>query len=425
MKVIQSFWSKPFLQSNQDETMRFKGGWLNANFFLYSSLLSCLKFKEHYGNVTLYTDDYGKNLLIDTFEIPYTHVETSLNSINNYLSELWALGKILTYSLQNQAFIHADTDVFIWEKFPKHFSDSAIFAQNIEVNFPKYREVLEVIQSDFVNTPPVLLQHFQTTGVIEALNAGVIGGHNTQFFKDLSNLIFPFIDANLDKLGKVSVGDFNMVFEQMLGMSLANQKGTEVKFLRNQMNEAFSGVMKFHLIPIKENYIHAVGYAKKSIQVCEQIQARLQYEYPKEYKKLNTLLQKQQLFSDEYIEISEKRRAFIFKMYDWLKNKNWQEMISTPFILHSDCSFEELADESTVLNYTSPQNQNKEKIVIEDWDFILGYFEKPTTTIEIVDELMLDKDLSENFTHEQLCEKVFSFVMDRCLYHEILVIADK
>jgi hypothetical protein len=422
MRVIQSFWSKPFLKSNQDETMRFKGGWLNANFFLCSSLLSCLKFKEHYRNVTLYTDDYGKNLLIDTFEMPYSHVETSLNAINHYPAELWALGKILTYSLQNQAFIHADTDVFIWEKLPKSFSDSSIFAQNIEVNFPKYREVLEIIQSDFVNPPPVLLQKFQSTGVIEAFNAGVIGGNNTQFFKDLAHLVFPFIDANLDKLDKISVGDFNMVFEQMMGMNLVKQQGIEVRFLRKQMNEAFSDVMKFHLIPIKENYIHAIGYAKKSIQVCEQIQARLQYEYPKEYKKLNNLIQKQQLITDENIEISDKRRVFIFKMYEWLRSKNWQEMISTPFILNPDCSFEELPDESTVLHYTSPQNQNKEKIVIEDWDFILGYFEKPMTTIEVVDELMLDKDLSENFTHEQLCEKVFSFVMDRCLYHEVLVL---
>jgi predicted DNA-binding protein YlxM (UPF0122 family) len=120
--------------------------------------------------------------------------------------------------------------------------------------------------------------------------------------------------------------------------------------------------------------------------------------------------------------LTDKRRAFIFKMYDWLKNKNWQEMISTTFMLNPDCSFEELADESTVLHYTSPQNRNKEKIVIEDWDFILGYFEKPMTTREIVDELMLDKDLSENFTHEAFCEKVFSFVMDRCLYHEVLVL---
>jgi hypothetical protein len=422
MKIIQSFWSKPFLKSNQDETMRFKGGWLTANFFLYSSLLSCLKFKELYGNITLYTDDYGKNLLIDTFEIPYSDVETSLNAINHYPSELWALGKILTYSLQNQAFIHADTDVFIWDKFPKDFSESEIFAQNIEVNFPKYREVLEIIQSDFIKTPSILLQQFQEKGVIEAFNAGIIGGNNTQFFKELAQLVFPFIDANLDKLNKISVGDFNMVFEQMLGMNLANLKGIEVKFLRNQMNEAFSGVMKFHLIPIRENYIHTVGYAKKSIQVCEQIQARLQYEYPKEYKKLNVLIQKHQLFTDENIEISEKRKAFIFIIYDWLKSKKWQEMISTPFILNPDCTFEELANDSTVLHYTSPQNQNREKIVIEDWDFILGYFEKPMTTIKVVKELMLDKDLSENFTNEALCEKVFSFVMDRCLYREVLVL---
>jgi hypothetical protein len=425
MKIIQSFWSKPFLKSNQDETLRFEGGWLNANFFLYSCLLSCLKFKEHYGNVSLYTDDYGKKLLVDTFEIPYSHVKIALNAINHYPSELWALGKILTYSLQNRPFIHADTDVFIWEKFSKHFTNSLIFAQNIELNFPKYKEVLEIIQTDFVEIPDKLLKKTQSTDNIMAFNAGIIGGNDIQFFKDFASLIFPFIDANLDKLDKISVGDFNMVFEQMFGMNLANQKGIEVNFLRNHMNESFSGVMKFHLIPIKENYIHTVGYAKKSIQVCEQIQARLQYEYPEEYKKLNIQILKHKSFSGENIEISEKRRCFIFKIYDWLKNKKWTEMISTSFILNPECSFEELVDGSSIIHYSSPQNQNNEKTRIEDWDFILGFFEKPTTTLEVVNELMLNKDLSENFTFQQLSEKVFSFVMDRCLYHEILILADK
>lgn len=421
MKVIQSFWSKPFLEANSDESARFKGGWLNANFFLYSSLLSCLKFKEHYGNVTLFTDDYGKNLLIDTFEIPYLSVNTSLNTISNYPPELWALGKILTYSLQNEPFIHADTDVFIWDKFPPEFSNVSLFAQNVEINFPKYQEVLELIQKQFINSPSVLLHNYQATGIIEAFNAGIIGGTNINFFKELAQLVFLFIDSNLNQLNNIPVGDFNMVYEQMLGMNLAKQQGIEVKFLRTAMNEAFSGVMKFHLLPLRENYIHAVGYAKKSLQVCEQIQMRLQYEFPKEYQKLNSLIRKYQLFKDESLPITDVRKEFLYKTYHWLETEQWSKMLETPFRLNPNCTFEELADESMELHYISPLNQTQEKIIIEDWDFILGYFEKPMTTLQIVDELMQNEDLSANFTHTQLSEKVFSYIMDRCLYHEILV----
>lgn len=421
MKIIQSFWSKPYLKTNEDETARFKGGWHNANFFLYSCLLSCLKFKEHYGNVELFTDNYGKKLLVDTLDLPYTEVNTSLETLQNYPPELWALGKILTYSLQNEPFLHADTDVFIWKKLPENFTNGALFAQSIEHNFPKYKEVLDIIQRDFKNIPPVLFQKYQSTGIIEAFNAGVIGGQNTDFFKDLSHLVFGLIDANLDQINQISVGDFNMVFEQMLGLNLAREKGLEVKFLKHTMDAAFTEAMKFHIVPAKEYYIHTVGYAKKSLQVCEQIQARLQYEYPKQFEYLNALISENQLLEKSNLTISDHRKTFLYKMYDWLRDESWNRMIDTKFVLNKNCSFEELPDERLELHYISPQNQTKEKILIEDWDFILGYFEKSTTIKKVVKELLLDESLSANFTKEQLAEKVFSFVMDRCIYHEILV----
>jgi hypothetical protein len=420
MKIIQSFWSKPYLKTNEDETARFKGGWLNANFFLYSCLLSCLKFKEHYGNVELFTDNYGKKLLVDTLDLPYSEVNTSLESLQNYPSELWALGKILTYSLQNEPFLHADTDVFIWKKLPENFTNGELFAQNLELNFPKYKDVLDIIQHDFRNVPPVLFQKYQSTGIIEAFNAGVIGGQNTEFFKELSHLVFGLIDANLDQINKVSVGDFNMVFEQMLGMNLASEKGLEVKFLKNTMDAAFTEAMKFHIIPTKEYYIHTVGYAKKSLQVCEQIQARLAYEYPRQFEHLKRLISENQILEDSAFTISEQRKTFLNKTYHWLSNESWNKMIDTKFVLNKNCHFEELANEVLELHYTSPLNQAKEKILIEDWDFILCYFEKPTIIKKIVKELLLDESLSVNFTKEQLTEKVFSFVMDRCIYHEIL-----
>ncbi len=421
MKIIQSFWSKPYLKTNEDETARFKGGWHNANFFLYSCLLSCLKFKEHYGNVELFTDNYGKKLLVDTLDLPYTEVNTSLETLQNYPPELWALGKILTYSLQNEPFLHADTDVFIWKKLPENFTNGALFAQSIEHNFPKYKEVLDIIQRDFKNIPPVLFQKYQSTGIIEAFNAGVIGGQNTDFFKDLSHLVFGLIDANLDQINQISVGDFNMVFEQMLGLNLAREKGLEVKFLKHTMDAAFTEAMKFHIVPAKEYYIHTVGYAKKSLQVCEQIQARLQYEYPKQFEYLNALISENQLLEKSNLTISDHRKTFLYEIYDWLRDESWNRMIDTKFVLNKNCSFEELPDERLELHYISPQNQTKEKILIEDWDFILGYFEKPTTIKKVVKELLLDESLSANFTKEQLAEKVFSFVMDRCIYHEILV----
>jgi hypothetical protein len=163
-----------------------------------------------------------------------------------------------------------------------------------------------------------------------------------------------------------------------------------------------------------------VGYAKKSLQVCEQIQARLAYEYPRQFEHLKRLISENQILEDSDLTISEQRKTFLNKTYHWLSNESWNRIIDTKFVLNKNCRFEELANEVLELHYTSPLNQAKEKILIEDWDFILCYFEKPTTIKKIVKELLLDESLSANFTKEQLTEKVFSFVMDRCIYHEIL-----
>ena len=135
--IIQSFWSKPFFKENDDLNARFKGGWLSANFFFYSCLLSCLKFKQNYGEVTLYTDNLGKELLIDKLEIPYSKVNLELNELQDYPAELWALGKVFTYSLQEKPFIHADTDVFIWNKLPADFLKVRFICSKLRIQFSK------------------------------------------------------------------------------------------------------------------------------------------------------------------------------------------------------------------------------------------------------------------------------------------------
>jgi hypothetical protein len=421
MNVIQSFWSKPFFKENNDLNARFKGGWLNANFFFYSSLLSCLKFKQNYGEVTLYTDDLGKDLLIDKLEIPYSRVHLELNVLQDYPAELWALGKVLTYSLQEKPFIHADTDVFIWDKLPDEFLNTDLFAQNLEFNFPKYNEVLEIVINEFKAISKDSFPIYSRTKDVYAYNAGIIGGTSLDFFKELKNKVFEIIDANLDKLHLVDVGVLNMVYEQMLGFELANQKNLEMKFLKSEMNEAFTNVMKFHVVPIKETYIHTVGYAKKSLELCEQLKYRLRYEFPVDYNNLNKNLIKHNICSAEDIIDDEIRFEFLSKMYAWLENTSWEIILDTEFKLSKDTRFYEITEDEIEIYYHSPQKKIEDKLKMEDWDFLLYYFEHPMSIDRIALEIIEDKDFMENITPEELKEKIFSFVMDRCIYHQILL----
>lgn len=421
MKVIQSFWSKPFFKENDDLNARFKGGWLSASFFFYSCLLSCLKFKQHYGEVSLYTDDFGKELLIDKLEIPYSKVFLDLNAIEKYPPELWALGKIMTYSLQDTPFIHADTDVFVWDKLPERLLEADLLAQNFEFNFPKYREVLEMALQQFQNFSKELFPFYSQTNDVFAFNAGIIGGNNTSFFKEFKTRVFQIIDDNLENLEKIDLGVFNMVYEQMLGFELANAKQIEVRFLKPKMNEAFTNVMKFHLVPVKENYIHTVGYAKKSIEMCEQLKYRLKYEFPAEYENLNKNLMKHNLSSEEEILDDERRFGFLSKIYDWSKKNSWETVLETPFQLSETTRLDEISEDEIAIYYYSPQNKIEQKLEMEDWDFLLLFFKEPNTINEITAEIAKDEYFMQNITVDQLKEKVFSFVMDRCIYHEILL----
>lgn len=419
--IIQSFWSKPFFKENDDLNARHKGGWLNTNLFFYSCMLSCLKCKQHYEEVSLYTDDLGKELLINKLEIPYSKVHLELNELKDYPPELWALGKVLTYSLQEKPFIHADTDVFIWDKLPADFLKTDLFAQNLEFNFPKYHEVVEIIHNEFKAISKDLFSIYSKTKDVYAYNAGIIGGSNLVFFKELKTKVFEIIDANLDKLHMINVGVLNMVYEQMLGFELANQKNLEIKFLKSEMNEAFINVMKFHIVPIKETYIHTVGYAKKSLVMCEQLKYRLRYEFPEEYHKLNKNLVKHNLCSENDIVDDEIRFKFLTKMYTWLENTSWEIILDTEFKLSTHTRFHEITEEEIEIYYFSPQKKMEDKLKMEDWDLLLYYFENPININTIASEIIDDEDFMKNITPEELKEKIFSFVMDRCIYHQILL----
>ena len=145
MKIIHSYWSKPSHSKNGIlAENRYNGGWLALKYHYMSWALSCLKFKEFYEDVELYTDQEGKELLIDLLNLPSSKVHISLDELNYLPEQMWALPKIFTYSLQTEPFIHADGDVYIWRKFDNHFEQSPLIAQHLENSFAYYKEALDI-----------------------------------------------------------------------------------------------------------------------------------------------------------------------------------------------------------------------------------------------------------------------------------------
>lgn len=124
--IVQSFWT------GQQNTETNSFGWLSPKFHALSWALSSLQLSKFY-DVELYTDNNGCELLINKLQLPYKKVHVVLDELNHFHKDFWALPKIKTYSLQKEAFLHVDGDVFIWEKFPGKLLRSDIISQNLEI----------------------------------------------------------------------------------------------------------------------------------------------------------------------------------------------------------------------------------------------------------------------------------------------------
>ncbi|AUC13922.1 hypothetical protein BTO06_01580 [Tenacibaculum sp. SZ-18] len=407
------------MNQSDDPNSRYKGGWLKKKYSFFSQALSCLSFKEFYPEVELYTDTHGKKLLLDQLKLPYTKVHVTLEEINSYNPKLWALGKIVTYAQQDKPFLHADTDVYIWRKFDSELTSSELFTQNLEVNFPAYQDAFNEILKRFDWIPTELINVLYQNQNIQAFNAGIIGGSNYSFFKQLKDRAFDFIHKNEHLLNTIDIGIFNTIFEQQLGFAIAQKKKIPISYYLNKVDSDFSQVINFHTVPVSSSYVHCIGYAKKSIFACEQLEARLKYHFPTYYNDLIENLKA--TFPEEEFEcdFSVERMNNLFRIYDWLSTVSINDIFETRFSLSKNVAIIN-EEEKYFLSYSLPQNGSLQKEEIKDWLAIILYFETPTSIKELHTELCKDEDFLKDMNSEELKSKLISFVMDKYVLLEIL-----
>ena len=118
MRAVWSFWSKPFYAGSGWR-------WREPVHHLLAWGLSLRLARSHYPETVLITDTPGKTLLINQLGLSFTHVSTELDRLQDEYPGLWALGKLVTYSLQDKPFVHLDTDVFLWRPLPGRITSSS------------------------------------------------------------------------------------------------------------------------------------------------------------------------------------------------------------------------------------------------------------------------------------------------------------
>jgi hypothetical protein len=272
-------------------------GWLNSKYHLISWALSCLQIKALYGSVDLYCNNSASSFLIDDLQLPYNKVFCTHNDIDIPHKQLWALPKIYTYALQKEPFLHIDGDVFLFDKLPEKLLQGSLIAQNVEEATSYYLQTQKELMANFTHFPNCVAEDFNSGIPIKAVNAGIFGGNNIDFFKEYTDLAFEYVNQNIKYLDLVNADRFNVFFEQHLFYSLAKEKKLDIEVLIDTTfkDNQYLYLGNFHETPCKRSYLHLLGQYKKDIYTCGQMAAKLRELYPEYYYRILLLLKKHNL----------------------------------------------------------------------------------------------------------------------------------
>lgn len=287
MKYIHSL----FIRSDQNP-FECNFGWISPYYHLMSWALSCLTIKKQLGKISLYCNKRAKELLVDILDLPYDEVHETMNNWDTPHPKLWALSKIHTYAQQKEPFLHIDGDVFLFGKLPNRIFTSSICAQNIEEFTDYYYSFMKPINRKFTYQPECLKEDFAKMENLHALNAGILGGCDVDFFKRYTSEAFKYVEANLANLSELDANRFNVFFEQHLCYKMAEENHIKVEYLLPQTyhDNSYLGLDKFHeILSGKTTYLHLLGNYKADEFTCQQMAKTLHAIYPQYYYKIINL----------------------------------------------------------------------------------------------------------------------------------------
>lgn len=291
MKIVHSYWSKPSVINKESYNEKAFGGWRHKKYEYMSWALSCLTCKKWYPNIELITDIAGKELLIDQLQLPYKSVRVVLDVLNKYPEQLWAVGKLFAYGLQNEPFIHVDNDVFIWEKFSSDIEDAPLVAQHVDDVEDHYHEALAHVKKNGIELPYLLTDDLKKYKRFNASNAGIIGGNHTAFFQEFTKEAFHFIDSQFDKLNKnINGSSYAILYEQYLYSALARKYAIKICHLFEGEEKKTMNLVNFMNKYDKKKYVHLYSSSKFYPKYYRELEHQLRVEYPEYHTRIMSLI---------------------------------------------------------------------------------------------------------------------------------------
>jgi hypothetical protein len=281
MRAVWSFWSKPLHAGNGWH-------WCQPVHHLLAWGLSLRLARAHYPETALITDSPGKALLIKQLGLTFTDVSTELDRLHNEDPALWALGKLVAYSLQDKPFVHLDTDVFLWRALPGRITTAPVLAQYLEYSSPAYEPwIIEGAFAQHGLTVPAEWEWYRSVQGqrFGGINCGILGGTNVAFIQHYARLALDLVQNPRHSTAWASIpyrDGLNPVVEQFLLLACLD-------FHRFNPAMSFGDVHIKYLFPSPETafnpdhaarlgFTHLMGGAKKDATVARRLEERMQRE---------------------------------------------------------------------------------------------------------------------------------------------------
>jgi Family of unknown function (DUF6734) len=291
MKAVWSFWSKPYLSGRKAHWVSEKHHWL-------SWVLSLETASRHYPETCLVTDSNGADILMDRLGLKFSQVSTELDALADENPEWWALGKLYTYHVQQDPFVHIDNDVYLWKRLPENLESVDVFVQNPE----PFSET-----GAFCYQPERVERAFQATGgwlpeewlwyrqdhfAQRGECCGILGGQHTEFIRHYARQALRLALDPANYQAWQPLGDkgahMTLVEQYLLAACVefhnANKYSAfhpvQIRYLFDSPRQAYRAEAA-----TQAGFTHLIANAKKSPIIANYLEDRVKHDYPEDFQR--------------------------------------------------------------------------------------------------------------------------------------------
>jgi hypothetical protein len=295
MKAIQTYLSPQHVLNMAEEYW-----WTSEKYRCYSFALSCMQLVKFHPDVTLVTDKQGKALLIDTFGLPYHHVQVVLDDVVNELPVVTdGLAKVFSWSLAKEHFLFVDETVYAWNALDLTKFNSDFFVFHADRDNDEILRGIIALQKFFQHVPAQILNDGKPR---HSISTRVVGGA-PQIFKNYYTFLKTFISdtsTNKGAWNKLISGEIDPLFLNYFTAEFYKQSGVSVDTIHSfaRDDRQFTPFTVF-----EPSQPHSLSYIPNGLKSDFNTESNLSFLvetlYPEIHKRISTYFNAGKMVSTE------------------------------------------------------------------------------------------------------------------------------